>query len=243
MEGTLRTLPDYANRFLRLAERARNEDPELAKEWERLAIDYFRKHLDPLPSSPIQNKQKVLFLSANPRGTPKLDLDRELRAMRDVLGASRLRDQYELEIEPAVRLDVIMRTLLRHQPAIVHFAGHGSGVDGLQIEDESGKVVFFPTNDLDRLFALFKGKTHCVVLNACFSQEQAIPISRHNMYVVGMNRAIGDQSAVRFARGFFMGIWEGEAFDRSFELGLIRMSGHSAHQTTPELWYRGKKVK
>ena len=63
------------------------------------------------------------------------------------------------------------------------------------------------------------------------------------MYVVGMNQAIGDKAAIQFAKGFFLGIGEGEAFDRSFELGLVQMSSHSAHQTTPELWYGGKRIK
>jgi hypothetical protein len=59
---------------------------------------------------------KLLFLAANPTDTDRLRLDEESR------------DQFELKTHWAVRADDLQELLMRYQPDIVHFSGHGNPV-------------------------------------------------------------------------------------------------------------------
>lgn len=64
----------------------------------------------------------------------------------------------------------IQRALLDAPPAIVHFAGHGTGEEGLIFEDEAGNPKLIDGAVLAGLFALFAEEIRCVVLNGCYSE-------------------------------------------------------------------------
>lgn len=68
---------------------------------------------------------KILFLAANPLDTDRLRLDEEFRAIDEALRKSAFRDHFDLLSHWAVRVDDLQELLLRHQPDIVHFSGHG----------------------------------------------------------------------------------------------------------------------
>lgn len=186
--------------------------------------------------------RKILFLSANPKGTGHLRLGEELRKIKDSLTASTERDQFALESEPAVQIPTITKAMQKQEPEIVHFSGHGTGEEGIVVEDVSGNTVLFPTNGLDRLFKRFKGTVECVVLNACFSREQAKVISEHGIYVVGMNKAVGDKAAIDFAVGFYQSLGEGNDFEFAFDMALVNNSANLNDAGTPELWLNGNKL-
>jgi hypothetical protein len=96
---------------------------------------------------------------------------------------------FDLKQRWAVRVQDVYQSLLDFKPQVVHFSGHGAGDDGLELEDETGKVRLVDTVALARLFELFASKIECVVLNACYSEVQASAIAQHIPYVIGMNRA------------------------------------------------------
>ena len=81
--------------------------------------------------------------------------------------------------------------MLDYEPEIVHFSGHGSGVDGLNFEDDQGFPHEISGDALARLLALFAERVKCVVLNACYSEVQADAIVQQIRYVIGMKQAIG----------------------------------------------------
>jgi hypothetical protein len=147
--------------------------------------------------------KKILIVSANPTTTDKLRLDEEVREIQDGLQRSRSRDKFELITKWAVRPDDLRRALLDHNPHIIHFSGHGGGNQGLALENNTGEMQMVSTESLARLFKLFKDKIECVLLNACYSEVQAESIHQHINCVVGMNRAIGDRAAIKFAVGFY----------------------------------------
>lgn len=139
--------------------------------------------------------KKILILSANPNNTSKLRLDEEVREIQAGLQRAKKREQFEIISRWAVRVDDLRRALLDHEPQIVHFSGHGSGNDGLALENNSGELQLVSTQSLARLFKLFKDKVECVLLNACYSEVQAEAIHQNIDYVIGMNRTIGDAPA------------------------------------------------
>jgi TIR domain/CHAT domain len=177
--------------------------------------------------------QTILFLAANPKGTVPLRLDQELRDIGEGLQRAQKRDRFNLEQRSAVRPRDIQRAMLDLEPQILHFSGHGAGEAGLVFEDEIGNSKLVDGDALAALFALFADQLNCVVLNGCYSAVQAQAIAQHISYVIGMNKAIGDQAAIAFAVGFYDALGAGRDVDFAFKFGCaaIQMAGVPEHLT------------
>ncbi|MEH1807111.1 AAA-like domain-containing protein [Nostoc sp.] len=180
--------------------------------------------------------KKILIVSANPTTTDKLRLDEEVREIQEGLQRSRSRDKFELVTKWAVRPDDLRRALLDHNPHIIHFSGHGGGNQGLALENNTGEMQLVSTESLARLFKLFKDKIECVLLNACYSEVQAESIYQHINCVVGMNRAIGDRAAIKFAVGFYDALGADRSYEDAYEFGCSAIDLESIPESsTPVL--------
>lgn len=169
----------------------------------------------------------ILILSANPKGTPWLEgLSEEVREIYEELRRANKREQFKLQTKSAVRTKDFYQALLDYQPQIVHFCGHGSGEDGIVLQDDTGQPAFLPADELAGLFKEFATKgVECVVLNACYSEVQANAISQYVNYVIGMNQTIGDRAAIDFAVTFYDAIGSGESIKFAFNLARNRLIG------------------
>lgn len=163
--------------------------------------------------------KKILILAANPRNTSRLRLDEEVREINEGIRRANKRDMFGLEQRWAVRQGDLHRAILDTQPQIVHFCGHGEGEGGIAFEDETGSTALINTESLADLFKVFaeKRSLECVVLNACYSEEQAEAISQHIDYVIGMKKAIGDKAAIDFAVAFYDALGAGEEVEFAFK--------------------------
>lgn len=180
--------------------------------------------------------KKILIVSANPTTTDKLRLDEEVREIQEGLQRSRSRDKFELITKWAVRPDDLRRALLDNEPQIVHFSGHGAGNEGLALENNTGQMQLVSTESLARLFKLFKDKIECVLLNACYSEVQAEAIYQHIDCVVGMNQAIGDRAAIKFAVGFYDALGADRSYEDAYEFGCTAIDLESIPESsTPVL--------
>ncbi len=214
----------------------------------------------------------ILFLAANPVSTKPLRLDEEVREIESGLQRSKYRDRFELKQQWAARPRDLQRAMLDYHPQIVHFSGHGVGqstshlaaedtreisIDssgpancestakaGLVLEDPSGQPKLVSTDSLSALFELFADSVDCVLLNACYSEQQAQAIAQHIPYVIGMNQAIGDRAAIEFAVGFYDALGAGDPVERAYKLGCvaIQLSGIPEH-LTPTLISSGESPK
>jgi esterase/lipase superfamily enzyme len=171
------------------------------------------------PPKPGKGAKVILILSANPLETDPLQIEQEVRLIKDRLQESDAGRKYRVESERAVKATDLSKFLLEHQPAVVHFSGHGSPTGDIVLEDDNGDAAKVPVNLLASLFDILKSPTECVVLNACYSREHASAVARFASCVVGMDKAIGDSSALRFAGGFYRGLAFGRDFHTSFRLG------------------------
>ena len=81
---------------------------------------------------------KILFLAANPRDTPELQLRAEADAIAAALREAKYSGHFEFITEHAVRVDQLQGLLQKHRPQVVHFSGHGSGDGEILLEDEAG---------------------------------------------------------------------------------------------------------
>ena len=197
----------------------------------------------------------ILFLASNPKGTDPLRLDIEAKKVEQVLERARKRDDFKLVTKWAVTDVDLRRALLDHEPEIVHFSGHGTGTGdsahmrdlglpegshpegsaegGLAFENESGQVLQITGQSLARLFECCVSHVGCVVLNACYSEVQANAIVQHIDYVIGMNKAVGDEAAIMFAEGFYDALLAGRPYDLAFKFGstAIDLRGIPEHLT------------
>ena len=172
--------------------------------------------------------KKILILSANPINTSQLRLDEEVREIDSGLRRAKHRDKFILEQRWATRPRDLRQALLDVRPNIVHFSGHGT-TDGIMLEDTSNQSKLISSIALSGLFELFANSVECVLLNACYSNNQAEGISRHIDYVLGMDNAIGDKAAIEFAVGFYDALGAGESYKVAYKFGFnaILLSGAS----------------
>ena len=175
----------------------------------------------------------ILILASNPKNTSQLRLDEEVREIDAGLQRAKKRELFDLKQRWAVRVQDVYQALLDFKPQIVHFSGHGSGDDGLALEDDNGNLKLVDTEALAKLFELFSTTIECIVLNACYSEVQAQAIAKHIPYVIGMNQAIGDKAAVKFATGFYNALGSGESVEFAYKLGcnVIQLDGIPEHLT------------
>jgi hypothetical protein len=165
----------------------------------------------------------ILILAANPLNTKSLRLDEEVREIDEGLKRAKHRDQFELQQKWATRPKDLRRAVSEIKPSIIHFCGHGEGHKGIVLENDDGNSQLVTGEALAALFALVSDNLQCVVLNACYSEEQAKEIHKHIPYVVGMNDAIGDKAAIVFATAFYDAVGAGENFERAYKTGCVAL--------------------
>ena len=167
--------------------------------------------------------KKILILSANPMNTDRLRLDEEVREIQAALERGKNQEQFEIITRWAVRVDDLQQILLDYKPTIVHFSGHGAGSDGLALENNAGKMQLVSTESLAGLFKFFQETTECILLNACYSEEQAKAIHQYIDCVIGMNQTIKDSAALNFAKGFYVALGSGKSYDDAFAFGCNKI--------------------
>lgn len=201
--------------LLKMVDKVNFANTSRREELDRLAIN-----TSPLlKNSALTKINKVLFLAASPIDAARLRLDKELHEIDEGLRRSNKRDQFKLEQRWAVGTDGLRRALLDFEPQIVHFSGHGSGTDGIILENDSGASKLVSTEALAELFGLCADHVECVLLNACYSEIQADAIVQHINYVIGMKQSIGDRAAIKFATGFYDALGAGKTVEIAFKFG------------------------
>ena len=203
------------------------------------------------------SKKKILFLASNPTNTGQLRLGEEHREVGQSLREARVRDQFELSERFAVTAKSLFTALLDENPQIVHFSGHGEMVrdqaaasgseqgyrslifslgleeeakegysGGIIVEDNQGKARMVNADTLASLFGNISG-IECVILNACYSEVQAKAILEAVPYVIGMNTAVPDRTAIVFAAGFYRALGDGREIENAFNLAknLVSLEG------------------
>ena len=185
----------------------------------------------------MQNKtlgvKPILFVAADPTDAARLRIGEEAREIGEKLHMARLKDVFVFEQRFSTRPEDLTQALLDVKPTIVHFSGHGTETGALCLEDKNGRTHPIDPGALASLFKQFTRNIECIVLNACYSEEQAIAISQHIKYVIGMNSAIGDKAAIAFSIGFYQALGSGRSVVDAFDFGCtqIRLQGITEYLT------------
>jgi len=194
------------------------------------------------PPPPVGTPASILFLAANPTDQARLQTEREYKTIRDRIRQSSQREQLEL-LMPEISLTIEdLLVAMNQKPRVVHFSGHGSS-QGIFITNDHNQAQLMPAGSLKRLFRQHQDSVRLVLLNACYSAEQAALISGLGMYVIGMNAPVGDGAAISFAAGLYIGLGAGKPVEQAFDDAMIVMEVKHPHfASLPEVWKDGKKL-
>lgn len=144
----------------------------------------------------------LLFLASDPTHAARLRLMKELSVIEEEL-TKRSEYTFSCKYIFSSRPDELARRLLEEKPHVVHFSGHGDAGGRLCFENVSGGSWPADTAAIAQIFEPLRRYTKCVVLNACFSAEQARLIGKHIEYTVGFKSSVSDDAAIAMARGFY----------------------------------------
>lgn len=185
--------------------------------------------------------KKILILASNPTFQSPLNIDLEVRHIQLGLRGAKYSYQYRIEQRWAVQISDLRQSLLDEEPTILHFCGHGSQQGQLLFEDQNRVSKPVPGPALAELFSFFSKNLQCVLLNACYSAEQAKAISRHIPYVIGMRQRIGDSTALQFSRGFYDALGAGRNFEEAFHFGRTSVLLEGLEEADAPVLIKGRK--
>lgn len=179
-----------------------------------------------------KGRKVILFLASNPTETAKLQLEKEFVRVSSSLQEHE--NDYKLVAEWAITPNALQKAILHHKPSIIHFSGHGEKSTnykegGIILQTPYGKSKKVNGNALANLFRIMtkRSKIEVVLLNACYSEEQANSIKQYVPFVIGMTDTIGDSSAIEFSTGFYRGLATENDVEFAFELAknMIELEG------------------
>ena len=165
----------------------------------------------------MAQKIRILFLSSNPWTTSRILVDEEAREIFEKLHEGKYRDRFELHNHAAIRPIDLQKLLLKYRPHIVHFSGHGSKRKKLILGGTHSRGKTVEQQGLSDVFALYNKHVRLVLLNACFTKDQARSVSEVVNYSIGTGRGIGDKVGVAFAGAFYRALSFGKSVRDAFE--------------------------
>jgi TPR repeat protein len=165
----------------------------------------------------------VLFFTADPYsapaegGAPRLLLDAELRDIRERVRAAEHGDRLRFDVRPAVRTQDLQQALNEVRPQVVHFSGHGGEAGLVVVGPDGSRPHFVPPAAIIEFFQIFRGEIRVVVLNACFSLEQAQQVADVVGCAIGSRGPITDEAAITFGAAFYGAIGFGHSVRVAYE--------------------------
>lgn len=183
------------------------------------------------------NSTHIVLAAANPRETAQLQLDAEVQRIETQLaqsayiaglaGSGEKRVNIQLRAVWAAQFIDLVTNVTAFQPSVVQFSGHGEGKQGLVLAGEDNRLMLVPGKLLRQVLGEFAATTRLVLLNACYSAEQAEEIKQVIDCVIGMKDGISDQGAAVFAAALYGQLALGSSVGRSFRLANAIMTAHS----------------
>jgi uncharacterized protein YjbI with pentapeptide repeats len=186
----------------------------------------------------------ILFISANPRkeGKPLLDIAQERTDIYTTLRGTDNRDQFPYPINwDGIKGGDLLTTFDDFKPEIVHFSGHATKVEGLPVflsKNDHNKGEIVAKDPFIQSFELFKDVIKCVILNACYSEEQAKQIARYIPFVIGMSDKVDDREAKVFSSYFYKAIGNGNDIKRAFDIAKTQLGNEKMNSDIPQMCSR-----
>lgn len=162
-------------------------------------------------------KAKILCVSANPKGSERLDLGAECQGIALSLMAVSQSERVEFVPVFGMRWLNLSTFLLKHQPDVLYIAMHGSaqgellfeGKDSLEDWIEAKQVVKGLTEVLEK-------RPRVILIGACHSAQLAKTLSPVADFIIGMEGEVPDKKSIEFSLRFFENLGFGMTIRRAF---------------------------
>ena len=179
-----------------------------------------------------RNSVTVLFIAGDRGGSQlnQLQTPKEYDAIQEALRASEHRDLISLGNPILSATREKLAHAYRHQPKIVHFAGHGNERSLSIIEDHHllASEATFPAEDFLTVLKTMRGDVVLCVLNTCESEECAryLVDAGGATYAVGWPSKVSDSAAITFSRALYGALGDGRTMCDSFDIAKIACGPH-----------------
>jgi hypothetical protein len=188
-------------------------------------------------SKPLPTGSKILFVTASPVDEPPIDNAREHTAIREAILS-----KYSLVTWLAARPEDLVLAIQRERPAVVHFSGHGTGKDGLVFQQENGVSTLFTREAMDALLAAeeLMSPVQLIVLNACFTIEQAEVISERGPDSIVMKRDVLDEVAVAFSGRYYRALFDNLTPKGALPAAIAAMTAQGLPEADTPVFFPGQ---
>jgi formylglycine-generating enzyme required for sulfatase activity/energy-coupling factor transporter ATP-binding protein EcfA2 len=166
---------------------------------------------------------KIVILSANPLDSNLLRNEKEVSTILSAIDSSRFSSHFHSIPWLATDASGIRRSLLKYEPAIVHFTGHGTQTGKLVLEKNSGKRQLVNAISLSELFSNFSDHIKCVILTSCYSETLANNISKYIDYTIGFHEEITYEASIIFSEAFYNAIGSGKDIQKAYKIAVSDM--------------------
>jgi CHAT domain len=168
-------------------------------------------------------KVKILFVSANSIVGANVKVDAEYKAVARRLAGNK--NWERPSYNPSATWEEVIDEIDDYKPDIVHFCAHGGLSHEILLNDENAHPKAVPTRALEQLFRVMKGNVRLVIMNSCFSAQQARAIARRIDCVVGVKSGIADETAIKFSPRFYEALGAGRSVAAAYEKAMISVYG------------------
>lgn len=189
-------------------------------------------HIYPSTEKPTSLPKKVLLLSADPlkeessrRQTEVLEIEGAIyRATRSRKENGRGEPILECSHKPRLEAQKLSQELSAMEPYIVDISGFTDGLAALCIgKSLEAKVIQNSDEPIAKLFRLHSEHIKCLVLNGCYTEEQAKTISEYVRFIIGISQGLSDKASAIFLSEFYFQIAVGRSIRDSYESGCNRL--------------------
>ena len=182
---------------------------------------------------PVPAPVVILFIQASPPDKPALDIGSEHRRLEAVRRSSQHRDAFKIEMMSAARMDDLLPGLRQHQPAILHFAGHGEGYGELQFSDAEGKhAQGLWVEAFARLIKAYQDEAETplrlAVLAGCHTAAAAQHLAAYVDCAVGFDATIPDAAVIEvFTPALYGALFDGRSVGNAVDSAKSALEAHN----------------
>ena len=140
----------------------------------------------------------------------------------------------------------LLSRLNHDRPNVLHYSGHGdsNGIHLVNNVDNLTQVI--SSRYLADIFEDRKDYLQLVILNSCYSSDLAGIISKHGLYVLGVEGLIDTSLAVELARHFYLGFSAQRvpiSIPKAITFGCRNFAlSYPQHQSSIFVWKDGVKI-
>ena len=156
-------------------------------------------------SSAQEPRRSILIWAATNTGVPLEYADQEIRQLKELSKEGLCR----VFVEKNRSLNHLAADLIRYEPDIFHFIGHGDDRGNLIFNETKSSSIKVGPQDLIGLFeAAPHRQPHGLFLNACWTSVNAPHVTPLGGWLISMNSPVSDEIGCEFATSFYTRLFD-----------------------------------